>query len=71
MKLSELLDRVAAERMTLTDCLIGIFIAAARNAAVWPQPSRKLAQQALASVPAEHFEPEIAAALLAREERLN
>lgn len=55
----------------MIDFLIGIFIAAARQAAVWPQPHRKLAQQALKSVPVEHFEPELAAALARREEQYN
>ena len=55
----------------IVDFLIGIFIAAARNAARWPQPHRKLAQQALGSITAEHaahFEPEIEAAIELRDE---
>lgn len=59
----------------MTDFVIGMFIAAARFAARWPQPFRFMARDALRYVPLEHFEPEVAAAIrdweLAIEELVN
>jgi hypothetical protein len=44
----------------IRDFIIGIFIAAARNAAVWPQPHRREAWAALGTLPIEHFEDFVA-----------